>query len=348
MKFLEKSMRSSLQRGGVVLELVPTMGAEENLSRLGDRNDPVQAAFVQAGVAHPKSVSGIQSLGAIDYEPIWFFYNGPEIKRSDFQVVHNHSQFFNNSKISVGAEGSGTHAQAMQLVKATGLDRTSLQFLNLPADKAVRALKNGEIDGAFIVDGYESTNVQALLADSQMHLVTFRRAEAFTKILPYLQILRVPEGSFNLQRNFPSEDINLVATTTNLFIDDRMHPAIQFLFLEAAREINGKESFFAKREEFPSFKDSLLPESPVAMHYEKNRYPLLTNYFPFWLAELINRLLFVLLPFCVLAYPALYALPSFRTRRMYNKINRLYGELKIFEQDLLSNFNETKRDEYLK
>jgi len=33
---------------------------------------------------------------------------------------------------------------------------------------------------------------------------------------------------------------------------------------------------------------------------------------------------------------------------MYNKINRLYGELKTFERDLLSNFNETKRDEYLK
>jgi len=33
---------------------------------------------------------------------------------------------------------------------------------------------------------------------------------------------------------------------------------------------------------------------------------------------------------------------------MYNKINRLYGELKTFEQDLLVNFNETKRDEYLK
>ena len=345
---LGKKYAEFFAKKGVVLELVSTMGAQENLTRLSDRNDSVQAAFVQAGVAHPKSVSGIQSLGAIDYEPIWFFYNGPEIKRSDFQVVNNHAKFFNNRKISVGVEGSGTHDQAMQLVKATGLDRTSLQFVYLPADKAVQALKNSEIDGAFIVDGYESANVQALLADSRMNLVTFRRAEAFTKILPYLQILRVPEGAFNLQRNFPSEDINLVATTTNLLIDDRMHPAIQFLFLEAAREINGKESFFAKREEFPSFKDSLLPESPVAMHYEKNRYPLLVNYFPFWLAELINRLLFVLLPFFVLAYPALHALPSFRTRRMYNKINRLYGELKTFEQDLLLNFSELKRDEYLK
>ena len=345
---LGKKYAEFFAKRGVVLEFAPTNGAQENLTRLIDRNDPVQAAFVQAGVAHPKTISGIQTLGAIDYEPIWFFYNGPEIQRSDFQVVHSHSKFFAYRKISIGIEGSGTHTQAMHLLKATGLDRTSLQFLNLSGDQAVKALKNGEIDGAFIVDGYEAPNVQALLTDPQMHLVTFRRAEAFTKILPYLQILKVPEGSFSLQRNFPSEDVNLVATTTNLLIDDRMHPAIQFLFLEAAREINGKESFFAKREEFPSFKDSLLPESPVAVHYEKNRYPLLSAYVPFWLAELINRLLFVLLPFCLLAYPALHALPSFRIRRMYNKINRLYGELKTFEQDLLLNFTETKRDEYLK
>jgi hypothetical protein len=33
---------------------------------------------------------------------------------------------------------------------------------------------------------------------------------------------------------------------------------------------------------------------------------------------------------------------------MYNIINRLYGELKTFEQDLLANYDELKRDEYLK
>ena len=33
---------------------------------------------------------------------------------------------------------------------------------------------------------------------------------------------------------------------------------------------------------------------------------------------------------------------------MYNKINRLYGELKTFEQSLLSTFDLAKRDEYLK
>lgn len=333
---------------GVVLELVPTNGAQENIQRLSDRNDPVQAAFVQAGVVRPNRVTGIQSLGAIGYDPIWFFYSGPVVKQSDFEVLQKHAKYFTNRKISIGVEGSGTHAQAMRILKATGLDQANIQMLNLPGGEAVKALKNGQIDGAFIVDAFEAPNIQELLSDPKLHLVSFRRSEALTKLIPYLQILEVPEGAFSLERNFPNEDLKLVATTTNLLIDDRMHPAIQFLFLEAARQINGVESFFAKRGEFPSFKDSQLPESPVAVHYERNRYPIISAYFPFWLAELINRLVFILLPFLVVAYPALQALPSFRKLRMLNKINRLYGELKDFEKELLTEFHQDKRDEYLK
>jgi len=58
----------------ITLELLPTNGAQENINHLADREDSVQAAFVQAGVVNPKDSKGIQSLGSISYEPIWFFY----------------------------------------------------------------------------------------------------------------------------------------------------------------------------------------------------------------------------------------------------------------------------------
>jgi len=332
---------------GITLELVPTSGAQENIDRLSDRDDPVQAAFVQAGVDHAKEVTGIQSLGAIAYDPIWFFYRGPELKPTESDSVGVVLQHFANKKISVGIEGSGTYAQSSRILKAAGYEKGP-QIFNLAGHDAVKALRAGEIDGAFIVDSYEAPNVQALLNDPSLYLVTFRRAAAYAKLMPYLSILNVPQGAFNLPRNFPSADMKLLATTTNILIDDRMHPAIQFLFLEAAREINGKESFFSERGEFPSFKDSMLPESPVAVHYEKNNYPLLAAYFPFWIAELISRLIFIMLPFCVLGYPILQVLPGYRARRMQNKITRLYGSLKYLEQELLNGFNEEQRDEYLK
>ena len=345
---LGKKYAEFFAKKGVTLELVPSLGAEENIARLSDRKDPVQAAFVQAGVGHPKDVSGIQSLGSIGYDPIWLFYNGPELPQSEFAIINRHAKYFTNRKMSVGVKGSGTHAQAIHILNASGMDKVGLQFVHLPGEQAVKALRLGEIDGTFIVDAFEAPNVQELLNDPKIHLATFRRAAAYAKRIPYYHILDVPEGAFDLGRNFPSEDVKLLATTTTLLIDDRMHPAIQFLFLEAAREINGKASFFSSRGEFPSFKDSLFPESPVAVHYEKNNYPLLSAYFPFWAAEFISRLLFVLLPFCVLAYPVLRILPSYRMRLMYNKINRLYGILKTYEQDLLADFSAEKRDDYLK
>ena len=344
---LGKKYAEYFARKGVTLELVPTMGAQENIERLADRKDPVQAAFVQAGVTHEKDAKGILSLGSIAYDPIWFFYRGAEIKNSDLEERSGRLKYFASKTISVGIKGSGTYSQATRILEVSGFDQLP-QFVHLPGGEAVKALQAGKIDGAFIVDAYEAPNVQTLLNDPNLHLVTFKRAEAYVKIIPYLHILDVPQGSFDLKRNFPSQDMKLLATTTNLLVDDRMNPAIQFLFLEAAREINGRGSFFSQRGEFPSYKDSVLPDSPVAVHYEHNHYPLLSNYVPFWVAELINRLVFILLPFCAIAYPILQALPGYRAKRMQNKINRLYGALKSLEQELVEGFDDGQRDSYLK
>ncbi|MBU3602198.1 TAXI family TRAP transporter solute-binding subunit [Polynucleobacter sp. AM-25C3] len=344
---LGKKYATFFKKKGISLELLATKGAEENIAHLVDRKDPVQAAFVQAGVFNPHGVRGVESLGAISYDPIWLFYRGPEVKANDFQEIKERSKFFLNSKMSVGAMGSGTYAQAMHILKANGFEEGA-HFLNLSGAQSVEALKKGVIEAAFIVDAYEAPNVQTLLADPNFHLAAFPRAEAYSRLLPYMQILNVPAGAFSLSRNFPATDIKLMASTTNLLIDDRMHPALQFLFLEAAREINGNTSFFAERGEFPSFKNTIMPESPVALHYEKNGSPLLMTYLPFWLAELINRLVFVLLPFCALAYPVLLTLPGYRNKRMRRKIDLLYGVLKTYEQELATNFDPESKDEYLK
>jgi len=344
---LGKKYAAFFDKKGITLELLPTKGAEENVAHLVDRKDPIQAAFVQAGAFNPHEVTGVESLGTISYDPIWLFYRGPEIKVDDFQAIKARASFFLNSRMSVGLKGSGTHAQAMHILKANGFEEGA-HFLNLSSTQSVEALQKGEIDAAFIVDAYEALNVQKLLKDPSLHLVAFDRAEAYARLLPYMQILDVPAGAFSLARNFPSRDIKLMASTTNLLIDDRMHPALQFLFLEAAREINGKASFFADSGEFPSFKNTGLPQSSVALHYEKNGSPLLMLYFPFWLAELINRLIFVLLPFCAVAYPVLLTLPGYRNKRMKRKIDKLYGTLKSYERELTENFLPEVKDEYLR
>ena len=329
------------RKNGVTLKLFPTRGAEENLARLKDRKDPVQAAFVQGGIVKAGDTAGILSLGSVDYEPLWFFYRTGSIIESDKDIRHALRM-----RIAIGPVGSGTHTQAGHILKLNGIAPASV-LLTMPNPDAVRALKKGEIDAMFLVDGFESAHVQELIKDPRILLANFRRAAAYTRLLPFLERLEVPMGGFDLVRNFPAEDIQLIATTTNLLIDDRMHPAIQMLFMQAAQEINGRKSYFARSGEFPAYKDPDVPQSKVALRFHQKGPPFLMDYLPFWLAEFIDRMFLLLVPFFAFAYPVIKAMPAYRLKAAKARIDRIYGELKYFEWELSRSFDPSRHDEYV-
>jgi TRAP-type uncharacterized transport system substrate-binding protein len=347
-QMLAKKYVEYFAKKGVTLELVPSRGAQENIARLSDRKDPVQAAFVQAGIHSPNGIAGIVSLGSVAYEPIWFFYRGPALEASHFHLQGDRLKKLLSMKTSIGDVGSGTHSQALHILEAAGLERYIPQFLTLSSADGVNALLRGEIDVLFLVDQLESPNVQKLLSDPKLNLIGFNRAEAFSRILPYLEILTVPTASFSLVRDFPPQTIQLLSTTTQLLVDDRMHPALQYLFLEAAEAINGKQSFFAKRGEFPKFNRSAFPESAVAARFEKSGVPPIMDYLPFWVAEFVHRMFILVVPFLAFAYPIVSSLPNYRNKRVQVRINKMYGALWTFEQELAVSFDSALCDEYIK
>jgi TRAP-type uncharacterized transport system substrate-binding protein len=346
-QMLAKKYVDYFAKKGVTIELVPSRGAQENIARLSDRKDPVQAAFVQAGIYNPNGIAGIVSLGSVAYEPIWFFYRGPALEAADFHLQGDRFKKLLSRKTSIGDVGSGTHSQALHILKASGLEQYIPQFLTLSSADGVDALLRGEIDVLFLVDQLESPNIQKLLNDPGLNLIGFNRAEAYTRILPYLEILTVPTASFSLIRDFPPQTIQLLSTTTQLLVDDRMHPALQYLFLEAAEAINGKQSFFAKRREFPKFNRSAFPESTVAARFEKNGVPPIMDYLPFWVAEFVHRMFILIVPFLAFAYPIVSSLPNYRNKRVQVRINKMYGALWTFEQELATGFDPGQCDAYI-
>lgn len=187
-----------------------------------------------------------------------------------------------------------------------------------------------------------------MLSDHEIHVADIQTAEAFKYQLPYLKIIKIPQGGFDLRRNYPPKDIQILATTTHILIDQDMHPAIQFLFLTAAKQINSSSTFFTQRGEFPSYKSSDFPESTVAHRFEENGSPWLMEYFPFWLAELINRIMVIVLPIVAIAYPFLIGLPSFRFKRTKKRFGVLYADLRRLEQCLVRAYSPEQYDEYLR
>lgn len=318
--------REILARDGVRLRLVPTDGAIENLGRLRDRKSGVAAGFVQAGTTNEQESPELVSLGTVFYEPLWVFcrcQNIAEILRVK-----------PDARISIGREGSATHPLGLKLLKLMGLDTKKLRLSDFPPDEAARRLIQGDLDIALILTAWEAPVVQQLLHASGIELIGFKRAEAFVALDPNFNRLVLPEGIADLGADRPPADVPMIASKVSLVVRDDLHPALQYLLLHAAIEVHSRPAIFARAGEFPAAETIDLPISSEATHLYKSGPSILQRTLPFWLAELVQRALVILLPVAGILYPLWSLLPRVYRWQMQRRIFRLYGELRFLEGDL--------------
>jgi len=316
-------------------------GSLQNIERL--KADEAQVAFVQGGVVPPKEDpdaeddSGLLSLGSLFYEPVWVFY------RSDKDLTRLTE--LRGKRIAIGQEGSGVRQLAQQLLEANEIPLDG-KLVPVAGLNAAEELQQGRIDAAFIIAAESAPVVQVLIRSPGIKLMSFAQERAYQRRFPFLTKLTFPRGVADLVRDFPPDDIKVLAPTANLIVRDDLHPALQTLLLQAASEVHGKSGFFQDAGEFPSYKDQMLPLSPEAERYFKSGASFLQRYLPFWLAVLVDRLIVMLVPVFVLLIPLLKVAPAIYNWRVRSKVFRCYGELKFLEDDLKNHYDAAKLDDY--
>ena len=122
-----------------------------------------------------------------------------------------------------------------------------------------------------------------------------------------------------------------------------LHPAIQYLLLNAAAKIHSEPSIFHRASEFPAAEAIDVPLSNEAMRFYKSGLPFLNDYFPFWMATLIGKLIILLIPILGVLYPMTRFLPRLYDWAMRSKVLRMYGELRLLE-DEMTNARNTGRN----
>lgn len=321
--------RDILARDGVTLRLWSSGGAVENLRRLSDPSAHVDVALVQGGIvsaAPPESTQGLVSLGSVYNEVLWVFYRGDRIL--------DRLPPLDGKMIAIGAENSGTAALAMVLLEATGIAKPPTAIMKIGGRAAANLLLSGGIDAAFFVASPNAPIIQELLRAKNVRLLSFGRADAYTRRHFYLTKFTLPQGVFDLAQNIPERDVVLIGTTANLVVKDDLHPALAYLLLRAAAEVHHAPTLFSGLREFPAPNDTELPLSPEAARFYKSGPPLLQRYLPYWGANLVDRLLVLLLPALVVLIPAARLLPQLYRWRVRSRIYRWYALLKEIELEL--------------
>ncbi|MCZ8124546.1 MAG: TAXI family TRAP transporter solute-binding subunit [Magnetospirillum sp.] len=337
-QFAERYQRI-LAKDGLKVEIVHGAGSVDNLRRLTDANDPLEAGFIQGGVGSEEGFPGLSVLATVFHEPVWL------IVRNDLGMAKLAD--LRGRRIAIGGDGSGTQILARQLLRANGLDvaRDTIA-LALGTQAAMAALREDRIDAAFVVSALPPAELPDMLADGRFRLNSFRRHEAYKYNFPFLASVVLPGGGLDLARDLPGEDTILVAPVAQLVVREDLHPALVQQLMKAAKEVHGGRQLFSPAGTFPSLRYLDFDPHPDSERLVERGPGVIARYLPFGWAVFVERTLVMLIPLLTLTIPLLRLAPPVYRWQVRAKIFRWYKRLRTLEMRMLTENDPAAKDAY--
>ncbi|WP_293689868.1 TAXI family TRAP transporter solute-binding subunit [uncultured Phascolarctobacterium sp.] len=182
----------------------------------------VEIAFIQNDIAYyaangtemfkGKQVAGLQGLATLYPETVQIV----TLKKSGIKSVAD----FKGKRIAVGAAGSGTEANARQIMEAYGIKYDDIKVQYLSFGEAASALKDGNVDAAFVTAGHPTAAIQDIATQNDVVLVPVDadKADALIKQYPFYTKLVIKAGTYPKQ----DADVTAVAVKCMLAVTDKM------------------------------------------------------------------------------------------------------------------------------
>jgi TRAP-type uncharacterized transport system substrate-binding protein len=314
--------REILARSQVDLVVKSTSGSVANISLLNNSESHVGVGLVQGGLANSKSLPQIVSLGRIAYQP-FFLFQRADGNRKD-------TTDFRGQRLAVGPQASETRAVAVKIFgeeEALG----SPWYSPLSGVAALKQLREGNVDGAFIAVAEGSAVLRDALADATLKPISFSRADALTKLFPFLVKLAVPAGSIDYQGKVPASDITTIGTTIALVARSELHPHLISLLAQAAFETHNVSGFYQRTGEFPTTSDPEFEMSDLARDFYRNGPGYATKYIPWWVTHHVQIALAFAIGILAVIIPLVNLVPRIIRYMVRRRAIESYRRLEIIE-----------------
>ncbi|MFJ7733749.1 TAXI family TRAP transporter solute-binding subunit [Lysinibacillus sp. NPDC097231] len=196
---------------GVKTTAEVSQASAANMTALQDGKGEI--AFVQSDIAYyategtemfdGKKIDSIAALGALYPETV-------QLVTTEASGIKTYADL-KGKKVSVGAPGSGTYANAEQLLEIHGLAMDDIKAQNLDFGESADGLQSGQIDAAFITAGTPTGAVEALNATTKVNIIGMDAGKADELIAkyPYYAKDTVKAGTYGIAND--TETVSVLA-----------------------------------------------------------------------------------------------------------------------------------------
>ena len=226
----------AVNNAGVDIVALAGNGSQSNVFELEDGN--AELAFCQSDVmayayagtnlfAETGAVTCFSVLGALYTEQVQIVTVDPSIKTvADLK----------GKNVSIGAAGSGVYFNAIDILGAYGLTEDDIKPTYQSFGDSADALKNGQIDVAFIVAGAPTTAVTDLATTKDVNLVSLdaEHVAALLASSPYYTECTIPAATYGLDADVTTVGVGAVVLVRDDVSEDAVYALCADIFDNAA------------------------------------------------------------------------------------------------------------------
>lgn len=217
---------------GIDTNAETTGASAENMQSIKDEKGEI--AFTQTDIASyategklmfdGNAIDNIRAIGTLYPETIQIVTT----EKSGIKTVED----LKGKKVSIGAPGSGTAANAEQILEVYGMKLDDIKKQDLSFDESVAGIKDGNIDAAFVTAGAPTSAVEELSATEKVFIVPIDadKADDLVKKYPYYTKEEVPSGTYKLGSAVPTVAVLAMLVVKEDLADEVVYDITKSIF----------------------------------------------------------------------------------------------------------------------
>lgn len=172
-------------------------------------------------------------------------------------------------RVAVGAMGSGAEANARQILEAYGITYDDIDEQFLSFSEAANALKDGNVDAAFLTAGYPTAAVQDIASQNPIRVLPVEadKADALIAKYPFYTKVVIPAGTYaGFEENVPAISVMAMLVCTDKIDEQMGYDITKALFtnLDRIKAAHAVGKFITK--------ESVMEGMPITMNAGAEKY----------------------------------------------------------------------------
>ena len=223
----------------MMVTVIPSGGSIDNINLL--RNDRADIAFVQNDIMSYayNGTNLFSSEGAFrDFYAVASLYPEPcqIVARRDITGITD----LKGKRVSIGAEGSGTELNALQILDAYGIGYADINVDHLGFSASVNAFREGKIDAFFCTAGVPTPAVSELVETGEALILSIGDAHASLIIsqYPYYSRQAIPKGTYpGIEEEVEAVAVKAALVASSKLSDNTVFSIMRIIFENSAEMV---------------------------------------------------------------------------------------------------------------